>query len=163
MADAPAPPHSPLPNQQGLLLAWAATWFPTSCLSPPNVMGRFGGSFPTCPTGPRWYLGWWGLGGGGTPAERTRGAQGTFQSSSSPEVPPFFRCSRLDFSAGRPTWIPRLGTQPESKRHSRPIVGAHCLPHPPSFLSSTTLHPWYRSLLWLQGYDTSPGHHGLKE
>ena len=107
--------------------------------------------------------GWWGLGGGGTPAERTRGAQGTFQSSSSPEVPPFFRCSRLDFSAGRPTWIPRLGTQPESKRHSRPIVGAHCLPHPPSFLSSTTLHPWYRSLLWLQGYDTSPGHHGLKE
>ena len=62
MADTPAPPHSPLPNQQGLLLAWAATWFPTSCLSPLNVMGRFGGSFPTCPTGPRWYLGWWGLG-----------------------------------------------------------------------------------------------------
>ena len=107
--------------------------------------------------------GWRGLGGGRTPAQRTRGAQGTFQSSSSPEVPPFFRCSRLDFSARRPTWIQRLGTQPESKRHSRSIVGAHCLPHPPSFLSSTTLHPWYRSLLWLQGYDTSPGHHGLKE
>lgn len=69
MADNPAPPHSPLPNQQGLLLAWAAAWFPTSCLSPLNVMGRCGGSCPTCPTGPRWYLGWWGVGRCDTPQE----------------------------------------------------------------------------------------------
>ena len=107
--------------------------------------------------------GWQGSGGGGTPAQRTYGAQGTFQISSSLEVPPFFWCSRLDFSAGGPSWIQRLGTQSESKRHSRSIVGAHFLPHPPSSLSSTTLQPWYRSLLCLQGCNTSPGHHGLKE
>ena len=75
--------------------------------------------------------------GGEIPSPEDTWIPGNFQSSSSPEAPPLFGCSRLGFSAGGPAWIQRLGTQSQSKKHSRSIMRTHCLPHPPSSNSST--------------------------
>ena len=41
-------------------------------------------------------------------------------------------------------------------------MGAHCLPHPPRSLNSTTIQPWDPSLPSLQRCDTSQGNHGMR-
>ena len=80
--------------------------------------------------------------GGGKPTTTRHGVHGAFQSSSSPESPPSFGCSRPGFTAGGPTWIWRLRARAEGSRHARPLgqpIGWHVLP---SSASPMTVHPW---------------------
>ena len=99
--------------------------------------------------------------GGGKPSTTRHGVHGAFQSSSSPESPPSFGCSRHGFTAGGPTWIWRLWARAEGSRHARSLgqpIGWRVLP---SSVSPMTVHPWEPSLPRLQGCDCSPGHCGL--
>lgn len=101
--------------------------------------------------------------GGGNPTTRRRSAQGKFQSSSSPEAPPSFGCTRLGFCVGGPAGSWRRWARAEGKGHSRSkagvLIGWHILL---SFLLPTAVQLWDPNLLRLQGCDSSLGHRGLR-
>ena len=93
-------------------------------------------------------------GAGGSPTTGRRGGQVIFQSSSRPEDPPSFKCTRLAWTLGGPTWIWRLGSHPQGSRH-RISMGAPLLIDPPQLprlCLSPALGPQSSSApgMWLQ-------------
>ena len=97
--------------------------------------------------------------GGGNPTIRGQRALGAFQSSASPEAPPWGAASLLSLQACPPGSggngpMRRAAGTPGPRGWGDTLAGT--LPSP------TTLQPRDPSLLRLQGWDTSPGHEGLR-
>ena len=99
--------------------------------------------------------------GVGIPTTRSLGDRGTFQSSPIPEVPAAFGCNRLGLAAGGPPPppCPHTRTHSQSWRFPGPWVEGSLQALLPRPLRCKTLKPWDPSLLSLQGWDTSLGHH----
>ena len=85
---------------------------------------------------------------------RSLGDQETFQSSSGPEGPQSFACTRLGLAVRGPTWCWRLSAIWREPGTSGPRAG-HMLALIPSSLSPMTVQPWKPRLLRLERCETS--------
>ena len=74
---------------------------------------------------------------GGNPTTGRLGGQVIFRSSSRPEGPPSFKCTRLAGTLGGPTWIRRLGSHPQGPRHCMFGGQPPLLIHPPQLVSAS--------------------------
>ena len=74
---------------------------------------------------------------GGNPTTGRLGGQVIFQSSSRPEGPPSFKCTRLAGTLGGPTWIWRFGVSSTEAQALHVRQGAPLLIHPPQLVSAS--------------------------
>ena len=74
---------------------------------------------------------------GGNPTTGRLGGQVIFQSSSRPEGPPSFKCTRLAGTLGGPTWIWRFGVSSTEAQALHVRQGAPLLIHLPQLVSAS--------------------------